>query len=652
MTTNRPIKNTAFRYDINALRAFAVLVVVFFHFQVPYFSAGFIGVDVFFVISGFLMTGIVCKALANERFSFLEFYVARARRIWPALIVLSLVVLVLGWFILMSADYKTLAAHVRESLLFTSNLKYLSEAGYFDQASHSKWLLHTWSLSVEWQFYLFYPVCVVLFFKLFGKSFALRYLLAFHLLLVAAFFVVNLYYISISVEKAFYSLEARAWEMLLGGLAYFVRSDLPNPLRKFLLCLGLSLLVISLLIIEPSQAWPGQYALLPTIGALAIILAAHNSFFARFGFMQWVGERSYSIYLWHWPLVVLINYYALDSTFYSVLFIALSLVLGHLSYWLVETPTRNKLSRLSARNNLVYLVAFLLCAVALALIVRRDGLPWRLPENIVAIEAMTKDKNPRQTECLSASASCVFGGDKIAAVVLGDSHADSIVTGVAAALADAKQGVVLRAASGCLVAKGAQLVKERSKSCESMVDNIESEIAQLYPGVPVLVTNRWPFYLYGEPSKMERTGIADPKVSFSASSDSLETAFEQGVLDRLCAISKTNSVYVLRTVPEMPFNVPREMAKIALRGQEFSEVKMPRKLYQQRNSFVDTVLAKAEEKCGVRVLNPEPYLCDDEFCYGAREDKALYVDDDHLSETGNRVLLELFKQIYTDEVWE
>lgn len=649
MTANRPINNTSFRYDINALRAFAVLVVVLFHFQVPYFSAGFIGVDVFFVISGFLMTGIVCKALANERFSFLEFYVARARRIWPALIVLSLAVLMLGWFILMSADYKTLAAHARESLLFTSNLKYLSEAGYFDQASHSKWLLHTWSLSVEWQFYLFYPLCVVLFFKLFGKSFALRYLLAFHLLLAAAFFVVNLYYVSISVEKAFYSLEARAWEMLLGGLAYFfVRSDLPSPLSKFLLCLGLSLLVISLLIIEPSQAWPGHYALLPTIGALAIILAAHNSFFARFGFMQWIGERSYSIYLWHWPLVVFINYYSLDSAFYSVLFIALSLVLGHLSYWLVETPTRNKLNRLSARSNLVYLVVFLLCAVVLALIVRRDGLPSRLPESIAAIETMTKDKNPRQSECLSASASCVFGGDKIAAVVLGDSHADSIVTGVAAALADAKQGVVLRAASGCLVARGAQLAKERNTHCEAMVDKIETELSQLYPGVPVLVANRWAFYLYGEPGKMEKMGIADPKVKFPGSVDSLEKTFELGVLDRLCAISEKNSVYVLRTVPEMPFNVPREMAKAALRGQEFSEVKMSRELYQQRNVFVDAVLSKAEEQCGVRVLNPEPYLCDDDFCYGAGNGKALYVDDDHLSETGNRVLMDLFKQVFAD----
>lgn len=640
--------NSMFRYDINALRAFAVLIVVLFHFQIPYFSAGFIGVDVFFVISGFLMTGIVCKAVANERFSFLNFYVARARRIWPALIVLSLAVLVLGWFILMSADYKTLAAHARESLLFTSNLKYLSEAGYFDQASHSKWLLHTWSLSVEWQFYLIYPVLVVLFFKVFGKAFALRNLLAFHLFLIAVFFAVNLYYVSVNVEKAFYSLESRAWEMLLGGLAYFAgQRGLSQFLRNLLLWLGLSLLAVSLWVISPSQAWPGHYALLPTLGALAVILAARNGFFARLGFMQWVGERSYSIYLWHWPLVVLLTYYSLDSIFYSVLFIVLSLLLGHLSFWLVETPTRKKLSSVGVRSNVAYLMVFLLFAVALALVVRRDGIPSRLPESIASIEAMGKDKNPRQKECLTASASCVFGGEAVAAVVVGDSHADAIVSGVAAALSDEKQGVVLRAASGCLLAKGAQLVKERDTSCEAMVDNIASEIVQHYPGIPVLVTNRWPFYLYGEPNRMAKTGVADPKIKFENSmSDSLEQAFDDGVLNRLCAISKTNPTYVLRTVPEMPFDVPKEMAKSALRGQDFSEVKMSKEAYQQRNLFVDTVLSKAEAQCGVRILNPESYLCDEGFCYGARKDQALYVDDDHLSETGNKVLSELFKQIF------
>lgn len=155
----------SFRFDINALRALAVISVVLFHFDVPYFQGGFIGVDIFFVISGFLMAGIVCGAVLSNNFSFFSFYLSRARRIWPALFLLSVVLLVFGWFALMTDDYKILGAHVRESIFFTSNIKYFSEAGYFDQASNSKWLLHTWSLSVEWQFYVLYPIVIYFFIK-------------------------------------------------------------------------------------------------------------------------------------------------------------------------------------------------------------------------------------------------------------------------------------------------------------------------------------------------------------------------------------------------------------------------------------------------------------------------------------------------------
>lgn len=155
-----------FRKDINGLRAIAVCAVVLFHFNAPWMPGGFAGVDVFFVISGFLMTGIILRGIQEKNFSLMKFYVARANRIIPALAVLCLVLLVVGWFHLTPMEYKTLAKHVVSSITFYSNHVYWGEAGYFTAASNEKWLLHSWSLSVEWQFYIIYPVILVTMHKL------------------------------------------------------------------------------------------------------------------------------------------------------------------------------------------------------------------------------------------------------------------------------------------------------------------------------------------------------------------------------------------------------------------------------------------------------------------------------------------------------
>lgn len=156
-----------FRFDINGLRAYAVIAVVIYHFNSQWLSGGFAGVDVFFVISGYLMTSIILKGISTENFSIMYFYMARAKRIIPALFIMCLAVLLLGWFILSPIEFKDLGKHTAASAGFVSNLIYWKESGYFAASSHSKWLLHTWSLSVEWQFYLIYPVLLVILSKVY-----------------------------------------------------------------------------------------------------------------------------------------------------------------------------------------------------------------------------------------------------------------------------------------------------------------------------------------------------------------------------------------------------------------------------------------------------------------------------------------------------
>ncbi|MDR3410361.1 MAG: acyltransferase [Formivibrio sp.] len=202
-----------FREDINGLRAIAVVAVVLFHFGVIGFQGGFVGVDVFFVISGFLMTYQIIGKMENETFSIFHFYAGRARRIVPALLVLCVVLIIVGWFLLAPDAFKALGKHSLSSLLFVSNFAYWQEASYFDEAARSKWLLHTWSLSVEWQFYIIYPIAIVVMRSLSS----LQYVRIAIVISALASFAISLIYSPIYYTATFYLIPFRAWEMLGGG---------------------------------------------------------------------------------------------------------------------------------------------------------------------------------------------------------------------------------------------------------------------------------------------------------------------------------------------------------------------------------------------------------------------------------------------------
>ena len=213
-----------FRSDINGLRAIAVIAVVLFHFNSSWLSGGFAGVDVFFVISGFLMTGIIFRGLEQECFSISKFYAARAKRIVPALSVLVIVCLVIGYAVLSPVEYLELNKHAVGSISFISNFIYWTEAGYFDSASGSKWLLHTWSLSVEWQFYILYPIVLVCL----KRFMTLNQIKMF--ILTGAFlgFLLSVYSTTRWPSLSYYLLPTRAWEMMFGGLAYIYPLSFSN----------------------------------------------------------------------------------------------------------------------------------------------------------------------------------------------------------------------------------------------------------------------------------------------------------------------------------------------------------------------------------------------------------------------------------------
>lgn len=368
-TTLKHLQKHVFRKDINGIRALAVLAVLIFHFNQEWLPAGFAGVDVFFVISGYLMTRIILEKLQGSNFSLLNFYQSRAKRILPALLATVIACLGIGFLFLDPATYKTLGTHAASSLLFVSNIVYFTETGYFDQSAISKILLHTWSLSVEWQFYLIYPLALMLSCKYLGLQKTKSLLLP----ICISLFAISATFSYTAPNAAYYMLYTRAWELLLGALAYL--TVLPPFLNRFkyapiaLETLGIVLIISSLFIIDKNSPWPGIMALLPVLGTYLCIISQNQniSLFSPRP-IQYLGLISYSVYLVHWPILAFANRLNIDINF--VLYLAFSLLLGALSYHVIET-----------RRNLKSILVVFTLALAASAFVFYNGVASRVSDS-------------------------------------------------------------------------------------------------------------------------------------------------------------------------------------------------------------------------------------------------------------------------------
>ncbi|WP_298623561.1 acyltransferase family protein [uncultured Legionella sp.] len=395
-------KNPGYRADIDGLRALAVSLVVLFHAFPNWVKGGFIGVDIFFVISGFLISTIVFTGLEHNHFSFLEFYKRRILRIFPALILVLSGCIVFGWFVLYADEYKQLGKHISSGAIFSSNFILLSESGYFDNLAETKPLLHLWSLGIEEQFYFVWPFILWFSWK---KRF--NYLtITITLLLIS--FLFNLYTIRSNSIAAFYLPQTRFWELLAGAsLAYLniykteLFNDLKIKLDKFLVSiiyvsspenngatlrniqsiLGIVFIVVGLFFITKERAFPGYWAIFPIMGALLIISAGANAWvnqtFLSNKFIVWVGLISFPLYLWHWPLLafarILEN--GTPSRGTRIAAILLAVLLSWLTYRFIEKPIRFGKNR-NAKAFVPILLMVLLAGAGLN-IFGHDGLQSR-----------------------------------------------------------------------------------------------------------------------------------------------------------------------------------------------------------------------------------------------------------------------------------
>lgn len=643
-----------FRSDINTLRALAVAVVVLYHFDIGGFSGGFVGVDIFFVISGFLLTGIVTRQLESGKFSIFDFYSSRIIRIIPALVVLCGSLLVLGWALLAPDDYSTLAIHVRDTLLFVSNNTYRKESGYFDADSHEKWLLHTWSLSVEWQFYLLLPVILSVVWKIRSRRTFLFFCIV---TLATVSFYSCIGKVNDAPTKAFYILKYRCWEMLIGGALFFLVDwfRLPEWISKICFYAGLLLLFLSITVINSGTIWPGWYTIPPVLAACLLILSnTNNYFFCNFYPAQWAGSRSYSIYLWHWPVVVLLAYYQkLNNGLWLASGLMLSLLLGEISFRYVEKPLNKKFGS----NRYIYPVTIVglaagICAISYYLIYAK-GMPSRVAAEVASISAEKNNRAKSGHSCIydadkeKGPLSCVYGEGQAAAIVLGDSHASAIVTAVHAAMRNSSASVYLWSRAACPVIKG--VTAKIDQDCDGFVSWVEKSLDAIPADVPIVIIERWSIYAFGANEGVVGDGKIKPPVFFDQPYDlpspEFLTQFSDKSISTICRIANDRKVYLVKPVPEMRINVPQVLARWKMTGVD-KRIFISMEEYNIRHQFILDMMGEARKRCSVEILDPLPYLCERDMCFGDKNGKPIYFDDDHLSEYGNKFLVPMFERVF------
>ncbi|HEY9034780.1 MAG TPA: acyltransferase family protein [Pseudomonadales bacterium] len=630
-----------YRADIDGLRALAIVPVVLYHLGFATFSGGFVGVDIFFVISGFLICSIIYREMQLGRFSIIDFWERRARRILPAMLVLIVATLVAGWFLLAPHDLYDLGRSARYQALFAANIFFWQEAGYFDGAAESKPLLHMWSLAVEEQFYLFFPLMLLLLSRLpaGGKMLAL-------LLLGLASLALSQWSVSRYPDATFYLLHTRAWELLAGGLLVFLA---PPPAtagaaRQWSAVAGLLMILFSVFAYDHNTVFPGLSAVLPVLGTVLIIYAGPAARVNRLLALKplvWIGLISYSWYLWHWPMIVYARYWLADdyALLHQLLLLFAGLLLAIVSWRWVETPFRKRQLCASRRRIFTLSLVCLLLLVAVGQQIRRaDGYPQRLSAEARQYEA-SRHRSERQKRCdlvlaeqVNDDRLCRLGntpeGQAPRFLAWGDSHTMSLLP-LYDRISEQHQLAGWYASHiACPPVLGLQW--HNKPQCNAFNEAMLA-LLQRHDIQHVILAGRWAVYLYGAEDGDRRSEFVSP--------DGVDRLahYAAQIGETVARIRQQGAtVWLVRQVPLQAQHAPQYLSLRAMQGKPTAGIGRPYAEHMARQQAINTVLdALAAEDDGVRLLDPAAILCADrQTCRMEADGYALYRDPDHLSPAG------------------
>jgi peptidoglycan/LPS O-acetylase OafA/YrhL len=650
-------KLTYYRPDIDGLRAFAVMSVILFHLGIPRFTGGFVGVDIFFVISGYLITLIILREIREGRFSLLHFWERRVRRIIPTLTTVVFTTVIASYFItLYPVDFKAFGLTVVAQSIFLINILFMRQTAYFSAPVDTIPLLHTWSLAVEEQFYILFPLLLFIVYR-----YARKYVFSILALLALSSIVLSIYFININpsasftipflppvwggatnLSAGFYFFPARAWELLTGAL--LAGTTLCIASKKYaevLSLLGFFGLLYSFFVISADDVFPGYIALIPVLSTAAIIFAntKHDTFikkFLSFPIFIWVGLISYSLYLWHWPIIVLAKQYWITGlpADFRIVVLLLTFSLSIITYRFIETPFRNK--NFIPRKLHVFSLAATVSIVLLITgfyIFKNNGIPLRAPESAQVIAIAATDFNPRRDECfknniqkvLSGGKPCTLGiqtnEQKIDFVLWGDSHANAVMPAFDELAIERRLSGVFFGIGGCspLVT---EFVISKDDGCKYMKQNAIDYINEHQVKKVYLVSN-W----------KESYGIvgSDSKIS-------LERSLNQTIK----LLPKNQELILFKKVPRQEyFNVREAFYTAGKKEFSINELSIPYTKHISSTKNIHAVIDRISTQRYITSQDPASILCNNSECPLSKDENILYRDKSHINTTGSKLLKSL-----------
>ncbi|MDB5593858.1 MAG: acyltransferase family rane protein [Hyphomicrobiales bacterium] len=630
--------NLHYRPEIDGLRAIAIIPVVLFHAGFTLFGGGYIGVDVFFVISGYLITAIIIREVEAGEFTFAGFYERRARRILPALLVVMVCCVPFAWLWMLPRDFQDFSASMLSVAVFASNIFFWKQAAYFETASALKPLMHTWSLAVEEQFYILFPIAILLLWRWSRRSIVPA---------IAATAVVSLLLCEYASSRFptfnFYWAITRAWEWLAGSLCA-VAVVRRCPMRDNVLsALGLVAIIIPIFWFDSDTPFPSHYALLPVGGAsLVLLFGVEATLAARLlssKRMVGCGLISYSAYLWHQPLFAFARLRTLAEPS-SVLMGTLTFVtfaLAYLSWRFVEKPWRRKKSKEEKDNKKLILVssgsACLLIAMA-AFGCLSAGAPSRFDKEVISLS----DHNDLSGQNCTAVAFvvCKVGTDSGSRniALIGDSHAHTLANEIDRELRrTARAGFVI---TGGFCVPLLKFVKTRGwvpTRCDLLMDEAIENVLRDENIRTVVLYSEWAYYTSG--FRVGTTSHAVYNYDSGLSSDSknnklqLERALSN-VFTKFLAAGK--SVVVVKSTPEFLYDVPDYMAKARYFNTDLEGVILPLRSHIERNKDIEQLLEGYSGR--VFFVDPSTEFCDSENCQPFSGTQSFFRDSNHLNEQG------------------